>query len=1030
MLRVMGRRLAPSCVWAMAAALHFCLFDRVFAVSAQEPPTAPRTETTAPRAEAPAVKPAEVLFGTEAFDPAIPAPQSVTGHALGDGILRWEQVIAYFKTLDEASDRVAMSPYGQTHEGRDLYLLVVTSEANQERLDDLREKNGRLADPRKLADPDEAKAILETAPGVAWLAYSIHGDETSGTDASLQVAYALAAGRTPLFEKLREGLIVIIDPSQNPDGRERYLSQLQQLGGRVQNQDYQSLHHEGFWSAGRGNHYLFDLNRDWLTQTQPETRGRAAAYLRWNPQLLIDSHEMEPTETFLLDPPREPWSPHLSPKVLAWRRIFGLDQAHAFDEEGWSYYTREWYEEWYPGYTNSWASLGGAIGLLYEQAGVDGTAVKQATGDLLTYREAVEHQAVSSIANLQSLLAHRADILREFYEDRADAVSGRHAGAYLFPPSSDRALEQEFIDVLLRQGIEVERAAEAVPGSKLTGWDGVSEEPIELPRGTLVVREGQPRRRLIHALLEFDPRMSDSAVLEERQDLERGKGSRVYDVTAWNLSMSFGMTAWWIDAMPKVQTAALKSTRQRQTTAPLAATPDPADHRTATADQADKASAPLSYTYGYLVRGDSSALYPALVELFNRGCKVRLAEKPFTLENPAAATDLSFPRGSLLLRAGENPPGVERILREVQIQFPIDVDRTWTARAKEGPDLGGARFILLTPPKAALVGQWPFSPMSFGGVWHELDHETGLTTSLLNGQTLGDVDLRRYNVLILPEGGSSAVLTPDVLENLDEWVRAGGTLIAIGESAARLCDKEHGIAGTRLRQDVLEDLEKYAEAAARERAALRVKVDYDGLWRKPALSRTPTAEGDETKSESKSENGSAEADSKAAANSPSTQASIAADADGKKNEAVKAESSSLPEPDKRSEWDERLRLFHPFGAFARAEVDPEHWLTCGLPFELPVLIDGENAFMSKEPVVTPLRLSPADRLRLSGLLWPEALQRWADAAWATVESHGNGQIILFSYDPVFRGYTEGTRRLFLNAVFFGPGAGTNPPLPW
>jgi hypothetical protein len=489
---------------------------------------------------------AETLFAPQDVDPSIPAPASVIGHAVGERAADYEALVGYLRELDEATELVTLTPYARSHEGRTLFYLTITSKPNHERLDEIKADNAKLADPRMLADPGAAQRIIERLPGVAWLAYSIHGDELSSSDAAMQVAYLLAAGTDDLTRALRDELVIHIDPLMNPDGRQRYLGQLQTLAGKVPNPDYQAMPHRGLWSAGRGNHYLFDLNRDWLPQTQPETRGRAAVVLSWHPHLVVDSHEMGGLDTYLFDPPREPFNVSVSEANLRWRRHFSADQAAAFDRYGWSYYTQEWYEEWYPGYTNAWASLLGAVGMLYEQAAVNAAQVKQATGRTLTYREAVLHHVVSSLANLRTLRDNRTGILEDFLADRQWAlVAEPLEQAFVLPPSPDRAKRGRFLELLRLQGFEL-----AVSDGPVTAADAVDvwgEQAAErtFPAGTVVLRSAQPRRRLLEALLAFDPHMSDSFLAEERTEIERYRESRIYDVTAWNLPMAYGLEAYW-----------------------------------------------------------------------------------------------------------------------------------------------------------------------------------------------------------------------------------------------------------------------------------------------------------------------------------------------------------------------------------------------------------------------------------------------------------------------------------------------------
>lgn len=912
------------------------------------------------------------------LDPNIPTPESVIGHAIGNGAVRYEPMVRYLHALADASPLVTLTPYAMSHEGRTLYYLTITSENNHARLAQIQADNAKLADPRKLTDLQEADQLLDTLPGIAWLAYAIHGDELSSTDAALQVAYQLTAGTDDATRRLREELVIHVDPLMNPDGRERYLAQLEYLRGKVPNTDYQAMQHAGLWSAGRGNHYLFDLNRDWLMQVHPETRGRAAKILEWNPHLVVDSHEMGSLDTYLFDPPREPFNVSLSQSNLEWRRKFSADQAKAFDRHGWSYYTREWYEEWYPGYTNAWTSLQGAVGLLYEQAGVNAASIKQPAGTVLTYPESVEHHVVSSFANLDTLRANRRDILRDFLTDRQWAVSADRSGTdtFLLPPMTDKAAFDRAVELLNRHGLEYGIAAEPVQATSVTNVWGDESETRQFPAGTLIVPAAQPRRRLLEAILQFDPHMSDSFLKKEREDLENHRGTRIYDITAWNLPMAYGLPAFWAKSV-----------------APVSFQPPPTN---------GSAAPSASPGYGYLIDGATGHVYRALAQLLEDDVKVRVATKPFRI----AGHD--YQPGTLLLRNHENPKEPLDQLKKLAEEEGLIIRGVDTGLCEDGPDLGGPRFDLLVPPRIAIASQWPIATSSFGSTWYLLDARIGLRTSPINLQFFTRLDLRKYNVIVLPHSWSptalAGVLDEAARKKLKTWIEAGGTLIALGRSAAFVADKDHDLSSVRLRRDVLDQLDVYAEALKREKSARHVNVDPNAVWGKLPIDATDEDDHPESKPDEKSE---------------------APPAGPKPSSAVE----SLKRQDA---WQ---RLFYPRGVMLSAQFDPDHWLTFGLvarnlDAHVPVLYFGDHVLMSKYPVRTPVRLVDPDRLRLSGLMWPEARERWANAAYATVERIGRGQIILFAADPFFRAYTEATGRLLLNALLLGPGLGTSQPVPW
>lgn len=928
-------------------------------------------------------------------DPDVPTPASVIGHELGDGAVRYEPMLRYARALVERSPFVRLTEYGATYEGRTLFYLTISSEANLNRLDAIRADAGKLANPRSLRDDAEAQRILDALPGIAWLAYSIHGDELSSTDAALAVAYRLAAGRDEVTRKWRDELVIHIDPLMNPDGRERSLSHLQQLSGHVPNHDYASSPHTGIWGGGRGNHYFFDMNRDWVMQVHPETRGRTTAILSWSPHLLVDSHEMGPLDTYLFDPPREPRNVNLSEKNLAWRRVFSKDQAAALDRIGSSYYTQEWYEEWYTGYTNGWFNLLGGIGLLYEQAGVDGSGIRQASGKLLTYREAVRNHVTSSFANLETLRANRKAIQADFLSDRRWAVDASRSGgeAFLFPPMADTRRAARFLDVLAMHRIEFAFAESTFAATTVQDLWGKLYESREFPKDTIVVPAAQPHRRLLRAILEFDPHMSEAFLNEERRELEQGRSTRLYDVTAWNLPMAYGLESYVAASLNGA-----KTTR----TSPVRAKAEIRKGR-----------------FGFLIDGRSGDVHRAIVRLLDAGGRVRVAEKPFTIMGR------SFEPGAVLVANSENEKLLDGRGGPSLGGLDLDIIPVDTSLSEAGPDLGGSHFHLLERPRVALLTRWPASATSFGAIWHLLDYRTEIGVSTLQADMLRRYDLRRYNVIVIPDLWSpevfGAMLDEGMRRKLRSWVEAGGTLVAMGGSAAALAGKDVGMTSVRLRPDVLEQLPEYEEYLRREQAARRVKVDPASVWKRVVLETpddsTPTPGIDKDAADPAKEGGSS---------------------GGEKPAAGKAESQpgakKAPEELKREHaWQSR---FAPSGAIAAAVVAADHWLCFGAwagngpEARLPVLVSGSHAFMTKGGIQTAVRLGPPESLRLSGLLWPEARELLGNSAYVMAEKVGDGQVILFASDPVFRGYWEATARMLLNAVILGPGMGASHPIEW
>ena len=939
---------------------------------------------------------ATFFFPGGTYDPAVPTPEAVLGFSIGRRPARFDEVRRYLEALDAASTRVTLETHGRTHEGRDLLHAVIGREdrMSPEALAAIRERMARFADPRQ-GSGDAPAADL---PLVAWLGYSIHGDEMSGCDAALQLAYQLAAGTDALTRSIRDSVLVFLDPNQNPDGRERYLAQMQSAGGREPNPDDQSLQHRGFWPWGRANHYLFDLNRDWFTLIHPESQGRVAALVAWHPQLVVDAHEMGWDDTYLFSPPREPFNPNLPAAAYRWWNTFAADQAAAFDRRGWSHYTREWNEEFFPGYGSSWGMYQGAIGILYEQAGTDGSVVRQPDGTYLTYREAVLHQFQSSLANLGTATSHRALVLRDYRASRRHAIAAGQRGgvrAFVYTPGSDPDRARRLTRTLQRQGIEVQQALEPLTVAGAHDFWGGEWKSKRVPAGSIVVPLDQPAGALVRNLMDFHVAMPDSFLREERDWLERDKGSRLYDVTTWSMPLAYNVETYWTAQTPRGRLG------------PVAAD--------SLAQQPGRRP-----TYGYLIDGKSDAAMHAVAQLLENSYAVRVGLEEFQLGGH------HYPRGTVLLRLNSNPESLHEFIWKAGNAAQVRIEPTDSGTTDHGPDLGGGRFPALEAPRIALVAGNPVSPSSYGALWHLLDHDLQIRVSTLDLQGMADLDLSKYSVIVLPDafGSGSAyarALGPAGTKKLRAWVDAGGTLVAVGSGAEFAADSSQALSAVRLREDVLE---KNAPALARLPLPESLRMDAlgDVPRQAPAGGMPLLGPGALQFVQAVRPRGVRVQLHPRPAGKPGVTG-------GKDGNTAKSESSS-PGKDQLERADERLRRFEPHGALVRVDVDQDDWLSVGVPERLPVMASSGLALIARDPVRVVGRFARADSLHLSGLLWPEAADRIARTACVTREAKGKGQVILFACDPTYRRATPATERLLLNAVLLGPGLGTSHPAPW
>lgn len=892
------------------------------------------------------------------YEPGIPTPQEILGFEPGNQPATNSQIVTYFQLLAKSSDRAQLFKSGMTHEGRPLYYLIVSTEENMAQLDKIKKNVAKLADPRLVSPSKEANELISSSPIIAWMMYSIHGNELSGADASLQLAYQLVAGIDSITVKIREHAIVGIDPNENPDGRARTLAQLQQWSGAVATSDVQSIYHQGMWPGGRTNHYLFDLNRDWFLLTQPETRARVKAITGWNPQLVVDAHEMGSYDTYLFNPPREPINPFVHPNIKKWWAIFAKDQAKAFDQYGWSYYTREWLEEWYPGYGSSWPYYHGAIAILYEQARTAGTKVKRPEGIFLSFQEAVHHQFTSSMANIRTAVDNREAILRDFYAFKQEAISAKNSSvkAYIIEPGNNPSRAFALVNVLQQQGIEVRVATENFKLKQSHDFWGNTYSSKIIHKDAYIIDLAQPAGRLAHTILDFDTRMTTDFLKTEREYLEKGKGTRMYEVSAWSLPLAYNVSIYEVNEKLAVKSRPIEVS---PTSPGILINPTP--------------------DYGFAINNADDCILEVLLNLFELGYKVRCAEEPFKIDG------YQFKRGSLLLRKQENPNSLSDNLEKIAAAAGIMIYGLNSALSTEGPDLGARKFHLLEMPKIAILAGEGISTNSFGSLWFLLDKKIGLKHTILNHANFSRTDLRKYNVLVLPStwGGMeryNAILNKKELQKIKTWVGHGGTLIAIGNAAAFMADSSSGISRVQLRRQALAQLDIYKQAAKEEQQAGKTRVDSVFIWDwSEPLSTT--------------------------------------------------EMTSTPEKPKDisalKQRDERQRLFSLRGAILNVRLNDEHWLSFGEGKSVPAPLYTSYAFLSKKPAQTIGRFADAANIRLSGLVWPEARQRWAESAYVTREAFGNGQMILFAGEPFFRAYFHGTARLFLNAVLLGPGLGTH-----
>ncbi|MDD5545025.1 MAG: M14 family metallopeptidase, partial [Acidobacteriia bacterium] len=697
------------------------------------------------------------LVAQEVLNPKIPTPQSVIGHEIGERFTHFYLAEQYYKALAAASDRVQLVKYGETYEGRALYLLFISSPENLKRLEKIRENIVALSDPRK-TDAATAESLMKTTPPVCWLSYNVHGNESSSAEAALMVAYRLAAGNDVDTKFIIENTVAVIDPLVNPDGRERYVNFYEETEGKMPSTDLNAAEHHEDWPGGRVNHYLFDLNRDWAWQTQRETQARIKMYRQWNPQVHVDYHEMGTDSSYYFPPNALPINENISPQVVKWLKIFGKENAAAFDAHGWQYFTHEDFDLFYPAYGDSWPAFNGAIGMTYEQAGggAAGLDVKRRDETFLSLKDRVAHHVGSSFSTLLTTARNREALLRDYYQGKKEAIDvGLHGPvrAYLIPPGPDNERIAELVNLLLSQGIEVSRTTREFTMDGVHDYFASPAAQKKFPAGTFIVPVAQPLGRLVRALLEPEATIPVKFF---------------YDITAWSMPLAFGTEAFYTDQNTSTPVEAVS---------PISFSGGGVEKRAQTA---------------YLFEWETNSAARLLAQLLKSDIKTSVALKPFTLQGHR------FERGTIVVPVDRNKPNLHDQVATYAKQFHVTVYAEDTMLSESGIDLGSNFVRSIRKPKIAVLTGSPVSPTEFGAIWNLFDNRYGIDFTALKIDQLRSADIHDYTVIILPDDqgtgrGYSRAIDRNTVDKLKNWMREGGTLIGIKGGAVFATEKRSGI---------------------------------------------------------------------------------------------------------------------------------------------------------------------------------------------------------------------------------------------
>jgi hypothetical protein len=703
----------------------------------------------------PATAAAQGLWPGTTYDPAVPTLGQVIGHEPGDAITTPDQIVRYLEALARAApDRTRLVQYATSWEERPLYYLIVGSPARIARLEDIRQGMQALAHPETL-DKTAAARLLDDLPVIVLLMHGVHGNEVSSSDAALQEAYHLLAARgDEIVDTILRDALVIIDPVQNPDGRHRFVTTNRAAASRWPDPEPLAAERDEPWPGGRSNHYLFDMNRDYFAQSQPETQGRIRLMLEWYPQVVVDLHEMSGESTYYFAPPAHPINPLVTEAQRRWFDVFGRANATAFDRRGFAYFVREVYDSFYPGYGESWPTFHGAIGMTYEQASARGLVFRRRDDTLLTYRQGVTQHFAAAITTAHTAAVSRERLLRDFLDFRRSAIAMGQQGTreYLLLPGADPSRAAALARLIASQGLVVRRAEETFQSGGRS-----------LPPGTFIVPLAQPAGRLARNLLDPEIRMDDAFIKEQERRRKLRLRDEIYDVTAWSLPLAFD-----VEVVASDRPSTARSTPVRR-------------------DDERSVPAPVPHALGFLMPWGSAAA-AVTAEALREGIRIQTADEPFTHGGRSYAVGTAF------VRLSENPDGSAVTLQSMAARLGaelVPVVDTWT---DEGASLGGGRMARLKDPRVMLAWDAPTSSLSAGWARYTLERRFGQRVAAVRVPALQKIDMRHFDVIVLPS--ATYTFTEDFVRRLKDWIQQGGTLITVADASRWAARQQVGILAT------------------------------------------------------------------------------------------------------------------------------------------------------------------------------------------------------------------------------------------
>ncbi|NNC61739.1 MAG: zinc carboxypeptidase [Flavobacteriaceae bacterium] len=660
------------------------------------------------------------------YDPAIPKPADVIGHEVGEWHVTHDKLMFYMQTLAEASDRITIENRGTTFEGRPILLLTVTSPQNHSKLETIRQQH--LA----LSENGSSTTAVEELPIVVYQGFSVHGNEPSGANAGLAYAYYLAAAQGPQIDEMLKNTIILMDPSYNPDGLQRFAYWANTNRSMNLNSDGNEREYHEVWPGGRTNHYWFDINRDWLPVQLPESRARITTFHRWLPNILTDHHEMGTNSTFFFQPGEpsrvHPLTPKMNQELTA---EIGTYHAKALDKIGSLYYSEENYDDYYYGKGSTFPDVMGSIGILFEQASSRGH-IQESENGILTFPFTIRNQFTTALSTVEAAQNMRTKLLnyqRDFYRDLRTEAGRSKTKAYIFGDSKDAAKTWHMAEILERQNIKFHDLSRDITlGGKQYKKGNSFIVPLE-----------QKNHRLIKAMFEKRTTFTDSLF---------------YDISAWTFPLAFNLDYAELSSLSN-------------------AGPEIPELTPLTGSVSGESS------YAYLFEWHEYYTPKALNMILEKDLRAKIAQYPFSMGG------VNYDYGTVMIPVQNQEldrKALYDFLNKVAKESHIAITAVNTGATK-GIDLGSGDFEPVEKQKVALIVGEGIRSYDAGEIWHLFDTRYDIKLTKIDTEYLGRTDLSSYTDIIIPGSWGSGGLSESIAEKLKSWVKAGGTLVGFRTTA-------------------------------------------------------------------------------------------------------------------------------------------------------------------------------------------------------------------------------------------------------